>query len=129
MGGGVVVMPQRIQRKRTKNWRMPDGAVYVGRSSRWGNPYKVVGPIAGEYGIERRDTVGVEILDVNFEDKQEAMKFAVDLFKLYAAAKLYSDPHWLEPLRGYDLACWCGLDEPCHADVLLRLANESEGER
>lgn len=33
--------PQRIQRKRTKGWRMPEGAVYVGRPSRWGNPWSV----------------------------------------------------------------------------------------
>lgn len=30
---------------------------------------------------------------------------------------------WLEPLRGKNIACWCKLGEPCHADVLLRLAN------
>ena len=29
----------------------------------------------------------------------------------------------LEPLRGRDLVCWCPLDKPCHADVLLELAN------
>ena len=29
----------------------------------------------------------------------------------------------LAELRGKDLACWCGLDQPCHADVLLELAN------
>ena len=26
-------------------------------------------------------------------------------------------------LAGKDLACWCPLDRPCHADVLLELAN------
>src|SRR5690348_3995079 len=31
--------PRRIQRKRTKGWRMPEGAVYVGRGTRWGNPF------------------------------------------------------------------------------------------
>jgi len=30
---------------------------------------------------------------------------------------------WLTPLRGHDLACWCRLDQTCHADVLLDLAN------
>ena len=34
-------MPKRIQRKRTKGWKMPDGAVYVGRPTKWGNPYSV----------------------------------------------------------------------------------------
>ncbi|MBK7274882.1 MAG: DUF4326 domain-containing protein [Actinomycetales bacterium] len=31
--------PQRIQRQRTKGWRMPEGAVYVGRPTKWGNPF------------------------------------------------------------------------------------------
>jgi hypothetical protein len=38
---GSTGAPLRIQRKRTKGWRMPEGAVYVGRPSRWGNPFKV----------------------------------------------------------------------------------------
>jgi hypothetical protein len=29
----------------------------------------------------------------------------------------------LPSLRGKNLACWCPLDQPCHADVLLELAN------
>lgn len=33
-------MPQRIQRKRVKGWRMPEGAVYVGRPTEWGNPWR-----------------------------------------------------------------------------------------
>jgi len=31
----------------------------------------------------------------------------------------------LEELRGKNLACWCPLDKPCHADILLELANGS----
>ena len=34
-------MPIRIQRRRTKGWRMPAGAVYVGRPSYFGNPFSV----------------------------------------------------------------------------------------
>ena len=34
-------MPKRIQRKRTAGWRMPENTVYVGRPTRWGNPYPV----------------------------------------------------------------------------------------
>ena len=32
----------------------------------------------------------------------------------------------LPELRGHDLACWCPLDGPCHADVLLELANRED---
>ena len=34
-------MPKRIQRKRTKGWRMPADAIYVGRPTKWGNPDKI----------------------------------------------------------------------------------------
>jgi hypothetical protein len=34
-------MPQRIQRKRAKGWKMPKGVVYVGRGSKWGNPFAI----------------------------------------------------------------------------------------
>lgn len=91
-------MPKRIQRKRTKGWRMPEGAVYVGRPSRWGNP------------------CGVKLWG-----KQDA----VDEFKLALISgclKITVDDVKRE-LRGKDLACWCPLDQPCHADVLLKLAN------
>ena len=34
-------------------------------------------------------------------------------------------PHLpVHELRGKDLACWCSLDAPCHADLLLKAANE-----
>ncbi|HEX7021427.1 MAG TPA: DUF4326 domain-containing protein [Trueperaceae bacterium] len=90
-------MPKRIQRKRTKGWRTPEGAIYVGRPSRWGNPF----PLAGPFPRAR----------------------AVLAFRKLAARRLKQDPNWLEPLRGKDLCCWCDLSEPCHADVLLELAN------
>lgn len=90
-------MPTRIQRKRTKGWRMPAGAVYVGRGSMWGNPFKATDD----------DGSGVH----------PAIRFACEVAPLMAA-------NVLAPLRGKDLACWCSLDEPCHADVLLELANK-----
>jgi len=81
--------PQRIQRKRSKGWRMPENCVYVGRPTRWGNPF------TGENAVERfRDHVAHD---------HEAIQ---------------------RELRGKDLACWCSLDKPCHADVLLEIAND-----
>ncbi|MGE3840071.1 MAG: DUF4326 domain-containing protein [Vicinamibacterales bacterium] len=35
--------PQRIQRKRSKGWKMPENTVYVGRPTKWGNPWSVEG--------------------------------------------------------------------------------------
>jgi len=99
---------------------MPEGAVYVGRPTLWGNPF-----VVGEDGVTTR---------------QEA----VDLFRRYVTTGTALSPDgsfqpW-DPLRrlpqmiraelaGRDLACWCPLLAPCHADVLLELANAEAGER
>ena len=92
-------MPKRIQRRRTKGWKMPVGAVYVGRPTKWGNPFTP--------GNDRRWLVG-------------------SYRKYLIANQAYQTDHRLplEELRGKDLACWCPLDQPCHADVLLELANQ-----
>lgn len=114
-------MPQRIQRQRTKGWRMPKGAVYVGRPTPWGNPF-----IVGLFGR------GSE------REYWDAAK-CVEMFRFSTCqtdrAGIFTDFEMneidLRPLRGKDLACWCRLGQPCHADVLLELANaapESQGE-
>jgi hypothetical protein len=83
--------PVRIQRKRTPGWRMPAGTVYVGRGSRWGNPFT----------------------SENSGSVHPAIRFACEVAPLLDVT----------PLRGKSLACWCGPDAECHADVLLDLAN------
>ena len=108
----------RIQRKRTKGWRMPDGAVYVGRPSRWGNPYQVERyPHRLRWLVVHRDTrnsLG------SFAAESEAIYWAVRGYGLTVPDMDRS--RWLKPLRGATaLACWCPLDQPCHADVLLEL--------
>ena len=100
-------MPKRIQRKRTKGWKMPPNAVYVGRPTKWGNPCTVGEP-------HPYDSADGEPLTA-----QEC----VDIYRC-----LYFSPKALEELRGKDLACWCRLDQPCHADVLLELANTKRAE-
>ena len=112
--------PQRIQRKRTKGWRMPEGAVYVGRPSRWGNPYRVDKLSQHEAVVLNID--GSEIPD-SWGGVGFATKWAVDAYR-----RCFTEGHWwsgyvVEELAGKDLACWCPLDQPCHADVLLELAN------
>lgn len=100
-------MPKRIQRKRQRGYKMPKGAMYVGRPTKWGNPYT-----AADWGNR-----------------------AVPMLKAFVEAnKRPENGPTLEmvrdELRGKDLACWCPLvDEngnkvPCHADVLLELANK-----
>lgn len=98
--------PKRIQRQRTKGWRMPAGAVYVGRPTRWGNEWAV--------GETVNLNVGGTPSTFVVHDRQHA----VDLFCNWQVKTLS-----VHELRGFDLACWCPLGSPCHGDVLLRLAN------
>ena len=96
-------MPERIQLSRRKGWRMPPNTVKVDRSTRWGNPF----PACDRYTPER----------------------SVALFRSHAEVNARKDATWLAPLRGKNLACWCAPGKPCHADVLLELANEQEATR
>ena len=90
---------------------MPEGAIYVGRPTRWGNPWRV-GFVNRwiENGVSREGTA-LTVAD------------AVALYRADLLAQLTRGACDLTPLRGHDLACWCPLDQPCHADVLLELAN------
>lgn len=106
-------MPKRIQRQRTKGWRMPAGAVYVGRRTEWGNVFRV-GMVAcnhrsaGECGCNtfNRETAAEAVADFRAIPRSQK---AIDRIKA--------------ALRGKDLACWCPPSAPCHADVLLEIAN------
>ena len=108
--------PKRIQRKRTKGWRMPEGAVYVGRPTKWENPFAIASAntVRDPFGNEWSCASG------------EARGVAVRLFRQYVWDYL-DDQELIDALAGHDLACWCPLDQPCHADVLLQLANERPG--
>ena len=95
----VVVTPYRFQRLRKKGWRKPPGGIIVDRSSRWGN----------------------KLFDWRILGRPEATR-------LYKAALLEGHlPFTVEEvrreLRGKPLGCPCPLDQPCHADVLLQIAN------
>lgn len=91
----------RIQRKRTKGWKMPEDTVYVGRPSKFGNPYQVGKIFDNKYPVTQ----------------EQAVAFYRDLMLTWRIGVV------IEELAGKNLACWCALDEPCHADVLLELAN------
>ena len=121
--------PKRIQRRRVKGWRMPDGAVYVGRPTRWGNPARIE-RYGSQFWIPYYGDEEVYELDHTpnkFDTMREARAEAVTLFT-DAMANFEADSgpwygDFIRPLKGLDLACWCPLDQPCHADVLLKLAN------
>jgi hypothetical protein len=112
--------PRRIQRRRTKGWKMPEGAVYVGRPSRWGNPFMVT--------RNRGDWTVIDDNDVVYDDWPTEASARLHTVRLFAELSVeYGISFDVEAARtalaGHDLACWCPLDVPCHADVLLRVAN------
>jgi hypothetical protein len=100
--------PRRIQLRRAKGWRKPPGAIVVARPSRWGNPFRLGAPhpVSGE-PLTRAEMVRLYRAHVGPGGPGELSREDLD------------------ELRGHDLACWCPLDEACHADVLLDLANRS----
>lgn len=117
-------MPKRIQMSRQKPWRAenPD-AVIVARPSMWGNPF-AIGAWAAACPL------GPEPMYV--ADRSERVRdreHAVALFREWVAARreFRHDAFGLSQIKarlaGRDLACWCPLDQPCHADVLLEIAN------
>lgn len=113
-------MPKRIQLSRAAGWRLPPNAVVVARPSRWGNFYRVGEPMCRatirRWGHSYRQFDG---LDHCCPDRAEAVR-------RFGAVLAFDEAIWptlREQLAGKDLACWCPLDQPCHADVLLELAN------
>lgn len=132
-------MTERIQRKRTAGWRMPEGAVYVGRPSRWGNPFRIyrghslIGPTwsraRGAWGhVNTSECIYGYVTTSGQMDVQEAVDQYRGLMNLRARDEPDRLRGWLAPLRGHDLACWCPLSSPCHADVLLEIANATTNE-
>lgn len=124
-------MPERIQLRRTKGWRLPPGARAVTRPGYYGNPYKpgnvyLVGDLLPFPLPTARTWEGpcgdADLRAVKCTDVDQA----VDWFRMWATAAL--EVRSIALLRGLDLACWCPLDQPCHADVLLELANASPDE-
>ena len=98
--GADMTAPRRIQLSRVKGWRMPPNTVKVDRSTMWGNH------AAASLGI-----------------KDHAL--AVECFKTWIdeTASLAWKGRAKIDLRGKNLACWCALGAPSHADVLLEIAN------
>ena len=107
--------PKRIQLRRTKGWRKPEGAIVVARPSKWGNPFRVGATI----------TTGFAGVSVVVDADLAVRQYRRWLTGTHPAVDAAVVRNSLDELRGHDLACWCPLDQPCHADVLLDLANEA----
>lgn len=121
-------MAVRIQRRRVKGWRMPPDTVSVTRPGRWGNPFLIGGSccfggsmmldVADHYSWIRTHP---ERMYAHVPDAATAVAWFRELLIGYP----YMVERAQRDLRGKNLACWCRLDQPCHADVLLEVANAS----
>jgi hypothetical protein len=98
--------PKRIQRKRLAGWKMPENTVYVGRPTIWGNPFD----------MSRGETRMSVLTWYRMWLTGKKNKAGSNLLREKVLAQVYT-------LRGKNLACWCPLDQPCHADILLELVN------
>ena len=106
--------PVRMQLSRAKGFCLQAASnalnglpcVKVDRSTQWGNH----GFVVGEYDDDPAACV-------------EMFHHDLDKFQVFHPEKYEA---WIAPLRGKNLACWCALDQPCHADVLLELANDGD---
>jgi len=87
---------KRIQKKGfyDYSWKGDPDAVYIGRPSKWGNPFKLY-----DYSLEE----------------------SLRKYRKYLEDKLKDDPNWLEPLREKNLVCYCPLDRPCHGDIIIEM--------
>lgn len=130
--------PRRIQRRRTAGWKLEDhttsplGATYVGRPTRFGNPFAVA-PAAHQRGgpLDMWAVTYQGRTLARWDAKTAARADATDRY-----ARWINEPERADTLRlfrallhGRDLTCWCplpaeGQPDHCHAAVLLDLANK-----
>lgn len=126
------MIPQRIQRKRIKGFDLQlaslalNGlpAVVVTRPGKFGNPFRVggyfmIGRGQGHPGMSWCEALEEKYASSHFTKVADAAH-AVAFFRIYVSR--YPQKKF-EELRGKNLACFCALDQSCHADVLLELTN------
>jgi hypothetical protein len=101
-------MPERIQLQRKRGWRMPPNTLKVDRTTRWGNPMR-----AGE-GYSAAQAVSDYR---SWVTGTGGSKFYAEFGAPPALADIKLS------LAGRNLACWCRIGQPCHAEVLLEIAN------
>ncbi|MDP9352691.1 MAG: DUF4326 domain-containing protein [Chloroflexota bacterium] len=92
-------MPKRYQLSRRKGWRKPEGAVVVSRPSKWANRH--------DWRVLGRAEAAVRYAEDAYRDPEKIAAIRAEL-------------------RGKDVCCWCPLDDFCHGDVLLEIANRGD---
>jgi hypothetical protein len=128
-----MILPRRIQRKRTKGWKMPPNTVSVTRPGKWGNPFYIINEEGAPWITDARDP-SMPVLNYDVRELlgmpaegpllwSDARRAVVELFRQQCCDRSFAD------LRGKNLACWCLLTNEhggkfyCHADIILERAN------
>ena len=128
-------MPHRFTSSRARGWRKPPNSRVVTRSSKFGNPFKVLPPVRGTglswrvvwtfKGAGRGRQAPADFEPIGCETERQAYGRAVRLFREWLThpdqAELVDQVR--HELVGLNLGCTCRPDLPCHADVLLEVAN------
>lgn len=119
--------PHRIQRKRIRGWRKPPGVIHVGAPSVFANRFRDL-PLDQSLRLYRAlyDDAAFEALGP--QDRKVFLSRCPGWSEADIGSQLWQEVRIsrkasLRRLRGRDLCCWCALDQPCHADILLELAN------
>ena len=106
--------PERVQLRRSMGWRMPPNTIKVGRSGKWGNPFK-----EGEHGT-REECVTLFAAMLRGE-------FCLTTDNLAEQQAYHAMAHRdRDRIKGWNLGCWCEPGTPCHGDVLLCFARRSD---
>jgi hypothetical protein len=118
-------VPSRIKLRRTAGWRKPANTVVVSRPGKWGNPYNAA----------NTPTIGYDEGQAYTLSDRERRAVSVELFKTVVdrdgeGEHRYPDrEEIIRELAGRNLGCWCdvvdaeGMIGPCHADILMEIAN------
>ena len=131
---GNFVRPVRVQRKRSKGWKMPENTISVCRPTKWGNPFKIE---INKISIKDPFTNSWVFLtygDISYTVWLYEMLFKADIqwvhyYELRLKHNLFQ--YWhdhftmlkISELKGKNLACFCSLNNSCHADFLLKTVN------
>lgn len=120
-------MPTRYQRrfsKRKDDPPIPVGAIYVGRPTHWGNPFKITSAIENGFAADK-DAAQILVVEC-FRDWLYSGNLSSWWFHNGAEQHTWIREH-IRDLYEKDLVCWCRPDQVCHADVLMKAAAEYQG--
>lgn len=120
--------PKRIQLRRSKGWRKPEGAIVCTRPGKWGNPFWFVQMDHGaEMALRLFRETALGCWNPGIIPKEWPDSYVSEVYDAHQNWMKRIQRHPVEvarfELRGHDLCCWCKLESACHVDILLEIAN------